>query len=80
MAWRTSGPDLEKAGDVNGKLLGVPVGGITFAHVCNPAEYKKVGVTPEEGWTWKQYDEATKKISEGGKPAGDSGPGGIMHL
>ncbi|MET7498190.1 extracellular solute-binding protein [Streptomyces sp900116325] len=71
---------LEKAGNVDGKLLGVPVGGNTFALVYNPAEYKKVGVTPEEGWTWKQYDEATEKISKNGKLAGDSGPGGIMYL
>ncbi|WTF75755.1 extracellular solute-binding protein [Streptomyces sp. NBC_01594] len=70
---------LEKAGNVDGKLLGVPVGGNTFALVHNPAEYKKVGVTPEEGWTWKQYDEATEKSSENVKLAGDSGPGGIMY-
>ncbi|MFD3658641.1 ABC transporter substrate-binding protein [Streptomyces sp. NPDC058620] len=71
---------LEKAGDVKGKLLGVPVGGNTFALVYNPAEYKKVGVTPAEGWTWDEYDAAIQKISEGGKLAGDSGHGGIMYL
>ncbi|WP_436846991.1 ABC transporter substrate-binding protein [Streptomyces atratus] len=71
---------LEKAGDANGMLLGVPVGGNTFALVCNPAEYKKAGVTPEKGWTWKQGDAATEKINEGAKPAGDSGSGGIMYL
>ncbi|MGW0860228.1 ABC transporter substrate-binding protein [Streptomyces sp. NPDC002690] len=70
---------LEKAGEVDGKLVGVPVGGNTFALIYNPAEYKKIGVTPAEGWTWDEYEAATEKISKGGLP-GDSGGGGIMYL
>ncbi|WP_328722722.1 extracellular solute-binding protein [Streptomyces sp. NBC_00247] len=70
---------LEKAGEIDGKLVGVPVGGNTFALIYNPAEYKKIGVTPAEGWTWDEYEAATEKISKGGLP-GDSGGGGIMYL
>lgn len=70
---------LDKAGEVDGKLVGVPVGGNTFALIYNPAEYEKIGVTPAEGWTWDEYDAATEKISKGGLP-GDSGGGGIMYL
>ncbi|MGW2280945.1 ABC transporter substrate-binding protein [Streptomyces sp. NPDC001770] len=70
---------LDKAGEVDGKLVGVPVGGNTFALIYNPAEYEKIGVTPTEGWTWDEYDAATEKISKSGLP-GDSGGGGIMYL
>jgi multiple sugar transport system substrate-binding protein len=72
---------LEKAGDIDGKLLGVPVGGNTFALVYNPTEFKKAGVTPEFGWTWDEYDAAVKKISatkDGLYGASDNG--GVMYL
>ena len=72
---------LEKAGDIDGKLLGVPVGGNTFALVYNPAEFKKVGVTPRLGWTWDEYNTAVKKISEAKDGLyGASDNGGVMYL
>lgn len=50
---------LEKAGDIDGKLLGVPVGANTFALFCNPDAYRKAGVTVEAGWTWDDFFTAT---------------------
>lgn len=71
---------LEKAGDVDGKLYGVPVGANTFGLVYNPAAFKKIGVTPKPGWTWDEYRAAVKKISDGGAVKGASDTAGVMYL
>lgn len=72
---------LEKAGEVDGKLLGVPVGGNTFALVYSPAAFERVGVTPAAGWTWDEFDAAVHKISAAeGDRYGASDNGGVMYL
>ncbi|MFF3946596.1 ABC transporter substrate-binding protein [Streptomyces sp. NPDC001902] len=72
---------LEKAGEVDGKLLGVPVGGNTFALVYNPEAFERVGVTPAAGWTWDEFDAAVHKISAAeGDLYGASDNGGVMYL
>ncbi|MFE0630726.1 ABC transporter substrate-binding protein [Streptomyces sp. NPDC058864] len=72
---------LEKAGEVDGKLLGVPVGGNTFALVYNPEAFERVGVTPAAGWTWDDFGTAVHKISAAeGDLYGASDNGGVMYL
>ncbi|MFP3989872.1 extracellular solute-binding protein [Streptomyces sp. E11-3] len=71
---------LEKFGEVDGKLLGVPVGSNSMALVIDEAVYKKAGVTPEMGWTWDDYYAALEKIRDSQGQAGDSSPAGIMYL
>ncbi|WSD65589.1 extracellular solute-binding protein [Actinacidiphila glaucinigra] len=72
---------LDKAGEVDGRLLGVPVGGNTFALVYNPEAFERVGVTPAAGWTWDEFDTAVHKISAAeGDLYGASDNGGVMYL
>ncbi|MET9878302.1 sugar ABC transporter substrate-binding protein [Actinacidiphila glaucinigra] len=72
---------LDKAGEVDGRLLGVPVGGNTFALVYNPKAFERVGVTPAAGWTWDEFDTAVRKISAAeGDLYGASDNGGVMYL
>ncbi|MCC9742546.1 ABC transporter substrate-binding protein [Streptomyces sp. MNU89] len=71
---------LEKAGEVDGKLLAVPVGGNTFALIYNVAEFEKAGVSPEKGWTWDQYHAAVEKISKAGGIKGAAANAGVMYL
>ncbi|WP_190081587.1 ABC transporter substrate-binding protein [Streptomyces longisporoflavus] len=70
---------LEKFGEVDGKLLGVPVGSNSMALVIDKPVYEKAGVTPEMGWTWDDFHEAMKKIRGQGR-VGDSGLYGVMYL
>ncbi|MDX3642935.1 ABC transporter substrate-binding protein [Streptomyces sp. MB09-02B] len=71
---------LEKFGEVDGKLLGVPVGSNSMALVIDKPVYTKSGVKPEQGWTWDDFDAAMKKIRDKAGRAGDSGLYGVMYL
>jgi multiple sugar transport system substrate-binding protein len=71
---------LEKVAEVDGKLLGVPVGSNTMSLVIDEKVFEKAGVKPKDGWTWDEYFAALKKIRDGQKIAGDTGYHGIMYL
>ncbi|MEU0060264.1 extracellular solute-binding protein [Streptomyces sp. NPDC006334] len=71
---------LEKFGEIDGKLLGVPVGSNSMALVIDKHVYTKAGVKPERGWTWNDFDAAMKKIRDKAGRAGDSGMYGVMYL
>ncbi|WP_282692566.1 extracellular solute-binding protein [Streptomyces sp. CC208A] len=71
---------LEKFGEVDGKLLGVPVGSNSMALVVDQAVFDKAKITPRPGWTWDEYHDALAKIRETAGRAGDAGPYGIMYL
>jgi multiple sugar transport system substrate-binding protein len=58
-------PGLKGAGEIDGKLYGVPVGGNTWGYMYNPALFTQAGVAePKEGWTWDDYREAMATITE----------------
>ncbi|MFJ1734082.1 ABC transporter substrate-binding protein [Streptomyces sp. NPDC088254] len=71
---------LEKFGEIDGRLLGVPVGSNSMALVIDKHVYTKAGVKPERGWTWNDFDAAMKKIRDKAGRAGDSGMYGVMYL
>jgi multiple sugar transport system substrate-binding protein len=71
---------LEKFGEVDGKLLGVPVGSNSMSLVIDKPVYTKSGIKPEQGWTWDDFDAAMKKIHDRTGRAGDSGMYGVMYL
>ncbi|MET7656706.1 MULTISPECIES: extracellular solute-binding protein [unclassified Streptomyces] len=71
---------LDKFGEVDGKLLGVPVGSNSMALVIDKPVYTKAGVKPAQGWTWDDFDAAMKKIRDKAGRAGDSGMYGVMYL
>jgi multiple sugar transport system substrate-binding protein len=71
---------LEKFGEVDGKLLGVPVGSNSMALVIDKPVYTRAGVKPEQGWTWDDFDAAMKRIRDRAGRAGDSGMYGVMYL
>lgn len=71
---------LDKFGEIDGKLLGVPVGSNSMALVIDKPVYTKAGVKPEQGWTWDEFDAAMKKIRDKTGRAGDSGMYGVMYL
>ena len=56
---------LKGAGEINGKLYGVPTGGNTWGYIYSPALFAQAGVEePKEGWTWDDYRAAVKAIAE----------------
>ncbi|MEV6172147.1 extracellular solute-binding protein [Streptomyces sp. NPDC051954] len=71
---------LDTFGEIDGKLLGVPVGSNSMALVIDKPVYTKAGVTPEQGWTWDDFDAAMKKIHDRTGRAGDTGPYNVMYL
>lgn len=72
---------LEKAGDIDGKLLGVPVGANTFAFFYNPDAYRKAGVTVKDGWTWDDFFAAAKKVRKSDNTLyGASDNANVMYL
>ncbi|MDQ0841013.1 ABC transporter substrate-binding protein [Streptomyces sp. V1I6] len=71
---------LEKFGEVDGRLLGVPVGSNSMGLIIDERVFEKAGVTPAPGWTWSDWDDALVKIHDKAGVAGDSGPFGIMYL
>jgi len=71
---------LEKVGELNGKLLGVPVGSNTMSLVIDQKVFDKAGIKPKQGWTWDEFFDALKKILDTQKVAGDTGYHSIMYL
>jgi len=71
---------LDKFGEVDGKLLGVPVGSNSMALVIDQPVYTRSGVTPKPGWTWDDFHAAMLKIHQKTGRAGDSGMYGVMYL
>ncbi|WP_228446923.1 ABC transporter substrate-binding protein [Streptomyces paludis] len=71
---------LETFGEVDGKLLGVPVGSNSMALVIDEKVFRKAGVSPKPGWTWDDFDAALAKIRDTTGRAGDSGGYGVMYL
>ncbi|MBG0856695.1 extracellular solute-binding protein [Streptomyces spinoverrucosus] len=71
---------VEKVGEVDGKLLGVPVGSNTMSLVIDEKVFEKAGIKAEQGWTWDEYFAALEKIRNTQKVAGDTGYFGIMYL
>ncbi|MBV7695480.1 ABC transporter substrate-binding protein [Streptomyces sp. TRM70350] len=71
---------VEKVGEVDGKLLGVPVGSNTMSLVIDEKVFEKAGIKPEQGWTWDEYFAALEKIRNTQKVAGDTGYFSIMYL
>ena len=52
---------LKGAGEIKGKLFGVPVGGNTWGYMYNPALFQQAGVAePKLGWTWSDYRQAIR--------------------
>ncbi|WP_155060427.1 ABC transporter substrate-binding protein [Streptomyces blattellae] len=71
---------LDTFGEIDGKLLGVPVGSNSMALVIDKPVYTRAGVTPEQGWTWDDFDAAMKRIRDRTGRAGDTGPYNVMYL
>ncbi|MFD5746912.1 ABC transporter substrate-binding protein [Streptomyces sp. NPDC127033] len=71
---------LATFGEVDGKLLGVPVGSNSMAMVIDEKVYEKAGIAPKPGWTWDEFDAAMRTIRDTQGVAGDSGMYGVMYL
>ncbi|GAA1362434.1 ABC transporter substrate-binding protein [Streptomyces beijiangensis] len=71
---------LDAFGEVDGKLLGIPVGSNSMSLVIDKDAYRRAGITPKLGWTWDDYYAGLKKIHDGQHIAGDTGPMGIMYV
>ncbi|MET9428316.1 MULTISPECIES: extracellular solute-binding protein [unclassified Streptomyces] len=71
---------LATFGEVDGKLLGVPVGSNSMALVIDEPVFRKAGITPRPGWTWDEFHAALAKIRDTQGRAGDSGLYGVMYL
>ncbi|MET9438756.1 extracellular solute-binding protein [Streptomyces sp. NPDC006551] len=71
---------LEKFGEIDGRLLGVPVGSNSMALVIDQAVFEKARVTPRPGWTWDEFHAALATIRDTQGRAGDSGMYGVMYL
>ncbi|MDT9686034.1 extracellular solute-binding protein [Streptomyces sp. TRM76323] len=71
---------LDTFGEVDGKLLGVPVGSNSMALVIDEKVFDKAGITPKPGWTWNEFHAALDKIRDTQGRAGDSGMYGVMYL
>ncbi|MET9800550.1 extracellular solute-binding protein [Streptomyces sp. NPDC006368] len=71
---------LERFGEVDGKLLGVPVGSNSMALVIDKPVFRKAGVAPAPGWTWDDFHAACARIRDTQGRAGDSGHYGVMYL
>ncbi|OEJ23811.1 ABC transporter substrate-binding protein [Streptomyces agglomeratus] len=70
---------LEKFAEIDGKLLGLPVGSNSMGYIIDEKLYDKAGVTPEPGWTWDEWYAGMRKIKSRTGVAGDSGPHSIMY-
>lgn len=71
---------LEKFAEIDGKLLGVPVGSNSMSLVIDEKVFEKAGVDHSHGWTWDDWYAGLQKIKSGQGIAGDSGPHGVMYL
>lgn len=73
-------PSLQGAGEVDGKLYGVPVGGNTWGMFYDPALFAKAGVAePKAGWTWADYRATMKTIKEKTGVYGGGNYAGIIY-
>ncbi len=72
-AWRSSARSTENSS-------ACPVGSNSMALVIDKPVYTRAGVTPEQGWTWDDFDEAMTKVRDKTGRAGDSGMYGVMYL
>ncbi|GAA3728001.1 extracellular solute-binding protein [Salinactinospora qingdaonensis] len=53
------------AGVIEEARYAVPIGGNTFALFYDPTTFEEAGATmPEQGWTWEDYDEAIRTVSD----------------
>lgn len=75
-------PGLKGAGEIDGKLYGVPTGGNTWGYMYDPAMFAQAGVEePAEGWTWDDYRDTMKAIAEKtGVPGGGNYVGSYYNL
>ncbi|GAB2992689.1 ABC transporter substrate-binding protein [Saccharothrix stipae] len=73
---------LKGAGEIDGKLYGVPTGANTWGYIYNPALFTQAGVEePKEGWTWDDYRDAMKTIADKtGVPGGGNYVGSYYNL
>ncbi|WP_159104407.1 ABC transporter substrate-binding protein [Plantactinospora sp. BB1] len=73
-------PGFQGAGEVDGALYGVPVGGNTWSLYYNPAIFAKAGVPePAAGWTWQDYRSGMAKITEATDSYGGGNYTGIIY-
>ncbi|MEQ4304580.1 sugar ABC transporter substrate-binding protein [Plantactinospora sp. B6F1] len=73
-------PGFQGAGEVDGALYGVPVGGNTWSMYYNPAIFAKAGVPePAAGWTWQDYRNGMAKITEATDSYGGGNYTGIIY-
>jgi multiple sugar transport system substrate-binding protein len=60
-------PGFVETGTVDGRLLGVPLGGNTLATFYRPDILADLGIDPPQpGWTWDDYHAMITEISEAG--------------
>ncbi|MEU1494435.1 extracellular solute-binding protein [Streptomyces sp. NPDC005776] len=71
---------LEKFAEIEGRLLGVPVGSNSMSLVIDEKVFEKADVDHSLGWTWDDWYAGLQKIKSGQGIAGDSGPHGVMYL
>lgn len=73
-------PGFQGAGEVDGKLYGVPVGGNTWSMFYDPAAFAKAGVAePKVGWTWADYRAAMRTITDRTDIYGGGNYAGIIY-
>lgn len=73
-------PGFQGAGEVDGKLYGVPVGGNTWSMFYDPAVFAKAGVAePKVGWTWADYRAAMRTITDRTDVYGGGNYAGIIY-
>ena len=59
-------PKVLETGNVEGTLVGAPIGVANFSVAVNPEVLKKAGVSVpnDETWTWDQFGEAAAQVTE----------------
>jgi multiple sugar transport system substrate-binding protein len=59
-------PKVLETGNVNGTLVGAPIGVANFSVAANPEVLKKAGVSMpnDEKWTWDQFAEVSAQVTE----------------
>ncbi|MFC6016863.1 ABC transporter substrate-binding protein [Plantactinospora solaniradicis] len=73
-------PGFQGAGEVDGALYGVPVGGNTWSMYYNPALFTRAGVpAPAVGWTWQDYRDAMEKVTRATGSYGGGNYTGIIY-
>ncbi|MFY1692575.1 ABC transporter substrate-binding protein [Plantactinospora sp. WMMB782] len=73
-------PGFRGAGEVDGALYGVPVGGNTWSMYYNPALFARAGAPePAAGWTWQDYRTSLARITEATDSYGGGNYTGIIY-